>query len=128
MAYPEPSNVAPWYLRNITQALALNETTGNVYVRTDATLGNVTITGNVNIPGVVDAHVIELGNIDIYNASNTMPVSGNVTVFQGTDPWNVTGNVNVAITSGNVGIIGNVNVTQGCSHRISQCGSWWNQS
>ena len=58
MAYPDPTQVAPWYLRNITQALALNEDTGNVYVRTDATLGNVTISGNVNIPGNVDAHVI----------------------------------------------------------------------
>ena len=110
MAYPDPANVAPWYLRNITQALALNEDTGNVYVRTDTTLGNVTITGNVTIPGNVDAHVIELGTIDIYNASNTMPVSGNVgiignvNVTQGTTPWSVTGNV---------GIIGNVNVTQG---------------
>lgn len=114
MAYPEPSNVAPWYLRNITQALALNETTGNVYVRTDATLGNVTITGNVNIPGVVDAHVIELGNIDIYNASNTMPVSGNVTVYQGTSPWVVSGNVNVDTITGNIaGITANVTVVDG---------------
>jgi hypothetical protein len=35
MATPDPSNVAPWYLRNINQALALDETSGNVYVRTD---------------------------------------------------------------------------------------------
>jgi len=31
MAYPEPSNVAPWYLRNINQALALDET--SMYAR-----------------------------------------------------------------------------------------------
>lgn len=31
MAYPEPANVSPWYLRNINQALALDESTGNVY-------------------------------------------------------------------------------------------------
>jgi hypothetical protein len=94
MAIPDPTQVAPWYLRNITQALALNESTGNVYVRTDAqlTIGNV---GNVN---VTDVEILALGNIDI--SGNTMPVSGNVTVFQGTDPWTVTGNVNV--TGGNV--------------------------
>ena len=34
MAEPTPSNVAPWYLRNINQALELNETTGQVFVRT----------------------------------------------------------------------------------------------
>ena len=99
MAYPEPSNVAPWYLRNINQALALDEASGNVYVRTGFT-GDIVIEGNVNIPGNVDAHVIELGNIDI--SGNTMPVSGNinidagnVTVLQGTDPWTVDGTVNI---------------------------------
>lgn len=112
MAYPEPSNVAPWYLRNITQALALNETTGNVYVRTDTSLGNTTITGNVNIPGEIDAHITSVGTSGNITTPY-LPVGGNVTVFQGTDPWSVTGNVNVAITSGNVGILGNVNVTQG---------------
>lgn len=99
MATPDPSNVAPWYLRNINQALALDETSGNVYVRTGFT-GNIVIEGNVNIPGNVDAHVVELGNIDI--SGNTMPVSGNiiiesgnVTVLQGTDPWVVSGNVTI---------------------------------
>lgn len=95
MAYPEPANVAPWYLRNITQALALDEATGNVYVRTDAqlTIGNV---GNVN---VTDVEILKLGNIDI--SGNEMPITGNVTVFQGTIPWQV---------SGNVGVTGNVNI------------------
>lgn len=117
MAYPEPANVSPWYLRNINQALALDEATGNVYLRTGIT-GDIIIEGNVNVPGNIDAHVIELGNIDI--SGNTMPVSGNVTVYQGTTPWSVTGNVNASVTgnvnasvTGNVGIIGNVNVTQG---------------
>jgi len=100
MAYPEPTEVAPWYLRNITQALALDETTGNVYVRTDSQIdisnANVII-GNVGITS--------LGNVDI--SGNTMPVSGtitvdtitgNVTVLQGTDPWIVSGNVNANIT------------------------------
>lgn len=108
MAVPEPTEVAPWYLRNITQALELNEATGQVFVRTDAqlTIGNV---GNVNVSEV---EIQALGNIDI--SGNSMPISGNVgilgnvTVLQGTSPWVVTGNTNVAITSGNVGIIGNL--------------------
>ena len=101
MAFPQPTEVAPWYLRNITQALELDEATGNVFVRTNAAvLGNVSV-GNVAIGA--------LGNVDI--SGNTLPVtidSGNVTVLQGTSPWVVTGNTNVAITSGNVGINGNL--------------------
>jgi hypothetical protein len=101
MAVPDPSQVAPWYLRNINQALELNEATGQVFVRTDAqlTIGNV---GNVNVNEV---EILKLGNVDI--SGNTMPVSGNVTVFQGTTPW-IISNTNVAITSGNVGIVGNI--------------------
>lgn len=98
---PDPQQVAPWYLRNINQALELDSATGNVFVRTNAALiGNVTV-GNVSIGS--------LGNIDL--SGNSLPVtveSGNVTVLQGTSPWVVTGNTNVAITSGNVGIIGNI--------------------
>lgn len=105
MAYPQPTEVAPWYLRNITQALELDEATGNVFVRTNAAvIGNVSV-GNVSIGS--------LGNVDL--TGNTLPVTveaGNVTVYQGTDPWNITGNVGV---TGNVGIVGNVNVTQGTS-------------
>lgn len=101
MAYPQPTEVAPWYLRNITQALELDQATGNVFVRTNAAvIGNVSI-GNVAIGS--------LGNVDL--SGNSLPVtveSGNVTVFQGTSPWVVTGNSNVAITSGNVGINGNI--------------------
>ena len=55
MAEPNPSEVAPWYLRNITQALALDETSGNVYVRTGFT-GNIVIEGNVTIQ-IGRAHV-----------------------------------------------------------------------
>lgn len=92
MAVPTPSEVAPWYLRNITQALELDEATGNVFVRTNAAIiGNVSI-GNVAIGA--------LGNIDI--SGNTLPVtidSGNVTVFQGTDPWIISGNVNATLNN-----------------------------
>jgi hypothetical protein len=83
MAEPTPANVSPWYLRNVTQALALDETSGNVYIRTDANIsvGNVTV-GNVGITG--------FGNIDI--TGNTLPVtveSGNI---------DVTGNVTATIS------------------------------
>ena len=71
MAEPNPSEVAPWYLRNITQALELNAATGQVFVRTNAAIiGNVSV-GNVAIGS--------LGNVDI--SGNTLPVtvsSGNV--------------------------------------------------
>lgn len=98
MAEPNPSEVAPWYLRNITQALALDETTGNVYVRTDAQVSIANV-GNLVVNNV---GVTSLGNVNI--TGNALPVtvqSGNVTVYQGTDPWVVTGNV---------GITGNANV------------------
>lgn len=102
MAEPNPSNVAPWYLRNITQALALDEASGNVYVRTGFT-GDIIIEGNVNIPGFVDTHISEVGT------------SGNLSVpwlpisIDGNSNVNVTGNVN-ATQSGNwtVGLSGNL--------------------
>lgn len=114
MAYPQPTEVAPWYLRNITQALELDEASGNVFVRTNAALiGNVSV-GNVSIGA--------LGNIDL--SGNTLPVTvesgniavvGNVTVLQGTNPWIVAGNVN-AVVSGTVAvssIASNVTVVDG---------------
>ena len=114
MAYPEPTEVAPWYLRNITQALELNETTGQVFVRTNAA-GNVTI-GNVTIGNV---GISSFGNIPI--SGNTLPISGtvaistltgNVTVVQGTDPWVITGNVNASVTGNvNASVTGNVNAS-----------------
>lgn len=120
MAEPNPSNVAPWYLRNITQALELDQATGNVFVRTNAvivgnvsvgnvaigSLGNIDLTGNtLPISGNVNANVTNLGNINL--TGNTLPISGNVgitgnvNVTQGTSPW---------IISGNVGISGTANV------------------
>ena len=104
MAVPEPTEVAPWYLRNITQALELNSATGQVFVRTNASIiGNVTV-GNVAIGS--------MGNVDL--SGNSLPVtidSGNVTVYQGTDPWVISGNVGVI---GNIaGITSNVTVVDG---------------
>jgi len=119
MAEPTPSNVAPWYLRNINQALALDEATGNVYVRTGFT-GNIVIEGNVSIPGNVDAHVSQIGTsgeltvpwmpVSIDGNSNVTVTGGNITVAQGTSPWVVSGNVNANV-SGNVNanVSGNVN-------------------
>lgn len=80
MAEPNPSEVAPWYLRNINQALALNESTGNVYLRTDAQI-EIANVGNIVVSNV---SISSLGNVDI--SSNTMPVSGNVGIL---------GNVNI---------------------------------
>lgn len=50
MPVPSPSEVKPWYLRNITEALALDSTSGNVYMRTGLTGGDVIIEGPVTIP------------------------------------------------------------------------------
>lgn len=104
MAYPQPTEVAPWYLRNINQALELDQATGNVFVRTNAALiGNVTV-GNVSIGS--------LGNIDLSNTYMPVSVTGNITGI--TNPVSVTGNVgitgnaNVSIVSGNVGLTGNL--------------------
>lgn len=104
MAYPQPTEVAPWYLRNINQALELDQATGNVFVRTNAVLaGNISV-GNVAIGS--------LGNIDLSHTYMPVSVTGNITGI--TNPVSVTGNVgitgnaNVAIVSGNVGLTGNL--------------------
>jgi hypothetical protein len=119
MAYPQPTEVAPWYLRNITQALELDEVTGNVFVRTGLTTGaNITLTGNVTIPGEVDNHITavgSLGNITtpympIGGNVTVDTITGNVTVLQGTNPWVVTGNVGVT-GNVNIGTIPAVNAT-----------------
>jgi hypothetical protein len=126
---PDPSAVAPWYLRNVNQALALDETTGNVYLRTDAQIGDVTITGNVNIPGTVAA--TQSGNWNVGLLGNLAGITGNVNI--GTMPnvnATVSGTVAVSAISsnvtvvdgggsltidGNVGISGTANVSLGSS-------------
>lgn len=127
MAEPNPTEVSPWYLRNITQALELNEDTGQVFVRTGFT-GNIVISGNVNIPGNVDAHISEIGTSGTL-AVPWMPVSidGNssVSISGGNVNAAVTGTVTVSSISsnvtvvdgggsitidGNVGVTGNVNI------------------
>jgi hypothetical protein len=136
MAEPDPTEVAPWYLRNINQALALNETTGNVYVRTDTTIdiGNANITigdvgissfGNVDISGNTLPVTVEGGNVTATLSGNLAGITGNVTIVDGGGSITVDGNVNANITggnvtvfqgtdpwvvSGNVGISGNANV------------------
>ena len=122
---PDPLHVKPWYLRNITEALALEESSGNVYVRTGFT-GNIIIAGNVNIPGTVTVnssaedpvhiHLDEVGTSGILDVpylpvsvvGNIANITGNVRVTQGTIPWSVSGNVDANITGGNVSITGNI--------------------
>ncbi len=116
MATPDPSNVAPWYLRNINQALELNETTGQVFVRTGFE-GNIIISGNVTIPGNVDAHISEIGTSGNLTVP-WMPVSidgnSNVTIAGGNVNAAVTGTVAVSGITGNIaGITSNVTVVDG---------------
>lgn len=104
MATPDPTEVAPWYLRNINQALELNETTGQVFVRTGFE-GNIIISGNVTIPGNVDAHISQIGT------------SGNLTV-----PWmpvSIDGNSSVSISGGNVNALVTGNVTSTLSGNLA---------
>ena len=141
---PDPEHVKPWYLRNITEALALDEASGNVFIRTGIE-GDIIITGNVNIPGTitvnssaedpVHVHLDEVGTSGILTVP-WMPVSidgnsavtitsGNVRVTQGTDPWVVSGNVNANV-SGNVVVTeGNITFTN-TSIEVTQGTDPWN--
>jgi hypothetical protein len=106
MAYPEPTEVAPWYLRNITQALELNTDTGQVFVRTNAVVGNITV-GNVTVGNV---EVTSLGNVDI--SGNTLPVTivGNLAGITG-NIGGITGNVTIVDGGGSITVDGNVGIT-----------------
>ena len=105
MAYPEPTQVAPWYLRNINQALELDETTGNVFVRTGlASGGNIVITGNVTIPGEIDTHITAIGTLGNITTPY-MPIGGNVVVTSGNITAVVSGTVAVSSISSNVTVV-----------------------
>lgn len=97
MAVPTPSEVSPWYLRNITQALALDGVTGNVYVRTDIGSGGTINIGNVVVSNVT---VDQLGNIDISGTEMPVSIANTIdaNVYQGTSPWIVQGNVTATIS------------------------------
>jgi hypothetical protein len=112
MTEPSSANVKPWYLRNITEALALDSVSGNVYLRTDAnvsignaniTVGNVGITsfGNVDISGNTLPVIVDSGNVTVSGSVDANITNANIEVTQGTDPW---------VVSGNVGISGTANV------------------
>jgi hypothetical protein len=132
MAVPTPTEVSPWYLRNINQALALDETSGEVYVRTGIT-GDVIITGPVTIPGTVTVnsspedpvhvHLDEVGTSGILTTPNlpisiqdaagnendlTHPVYVNVTNLPATQP--VSGTVNVGNFPATQPVSGTVNI------------------
>jgi hypothetical protein len=120
MAIPDPTQVAPWYLRNINQALELDETTGNVFVRTGlASGGNIVITGNVTIPGEIDTHITAIGSLGNITTPY-MPIGGNVIVSSGNITAVVSGTVAVSSIAANVTVVdgggsitvdGNVNAT-----------------
>ena len=116
MAFPEPTEVAPWYLRNINQALALDEASGNVYVRTGFT-GNIVIEGNVSVPGNIDAHILEIGtsgNLTVPWMPVSLDGNSNVTISGGNVNAVITGTVAVSSITGNIaGITGNVTVVDG---------------
>lgn len=130
MAEPNPSNVAPWYLRDMCQALQLDPISGNVFLRTGIQ-GNVYVTGPVSIPGnvtTVQGTVpwVVSGNVNANVSGNvvvsSMPaITGNVSIISGNSNVSVTGNIagitslpaitgNVSITGGNsnVNVIGNI--------------------
>jgi len=118
-------------LLNIHKAMQYRND-GTPELRVNSTFeGNIVISGNVNIPGVVEVesshdhpvhtHTDELGNIDLSNTwmpvqGNVVVSGGNITVQQGTTPWVTTGNANVTVIGNIAGITtlpairGNVNV------------------
>lgn len=130
MAYPpnpDDATTRPTYLRNITQALFLDDN-DNVAVRTGFT-GNIIISGNVNIPGVVTVnssaedpvhvHLDEIGTSGILDVPY-MPIAGNITIDAG-QSVGISGNVNIGtmpavnanITGGNVNaaVTGSVSIS-----------------
>lgn len=109
---PNPTEVSPWYLRNINQALALDELTGEVYMRTGIT-GDVIINGPVTIPGTVTVdstpenpvhvHLDEVGTSGILTTPN-LPIS--IQDAAG----HANSNTYPVYVSGTVGVSGSVNI------------------
>jgi hypothetical protein len=98
MAVPEPIEVAPWYLRNINQALGLDTVTGQVYIRSSIVGGNINIdAGNITVLQGTDPWIIE-GNVEA-NVTGNVNIDNSVEVTQGTDPWIVEGNVAITGTA-----------------------------
>jgi hypothetical protein len=118
MAYPEPTQVAPWYLRNINQALELDEITGNVFVRTGLASGGNIITGNVTIPGEINTHITAIGALGNITTPY-MPIGGNVIVSSGNITAVVSGTVAVSSIAANVTVVDGGWNTQ---HLDSSCG------
>lgn len=71
MTTPNPSEVAPWYLRNINQALALDGTTGLVYVRTGLSGGDIIIDGPITIPGNISVSSFPATSTDAFGRLRT---------------------------------------------------------
>lgn len=132
---PDPEHVKPWYLRNITEALALDEATGNVFMRT-GTAGGSLIAAPWNLQ-VAMGHIPGVTGLSIsgYNsvvATEFVPLwdnsTGTYTYFSSAQPirvWsssasdvdimvNVTGldvNYNIIsetihLTNGSTGVLG----------------------
>ncbi len=105
---PDDAETRPTYLRNITQALFLDEN-DNVAVRTGFT-GNIIISGNVNIPGNIDAHISEIGTSGNLTVPY-MPIAGNITIDTGQSVA-IDGNVNIGtMPNVNATITGTANVS-----------------
>jgi len=122
MAEPEPDSVKPWYLRNLTQALALDESTGNVYLRTGIT-GDVVIEGNVNVPTSVEisndvGNAIPVdGNINVDNFPTTQTVDGTISIQDGGN------SITVDDGGSSITVDGNVEIANGVGNAIPVIGT-----
>ena len=108
-------------LQNLTNALYVD---GNddIVVRTGFA-GDIVISGNVNVPGVIQVdstperpvhvHLTELGTFG--NLTTYVPVQGTVTVTGNANVvvvGNISGITTLPAITGNVGVSGNVNISQ----------------
>jgi hypothetical protein len=108
---------------DLTMAMDYNND-GEPVIRVSLGGEDVTITGDVTIPGSIEisndegnpipthTHLYD-ENENEYTDSNPFTIDGTVTVLQGTDPWTVSGTVTVDSITGAVTIAQPVEVTQG---------------